>query len=255
MTDVFWLEQTTADLPEVGDWLSASEAARANGMRFAKRRADWLLGRWTAKCAVAQYCKTPVTERMLASIEIRSAASGAPEVFLRGEAAAVAISLTHRAGRAMCAVAPPELSLGCDLEIIEPRSAAFVSDYFTADEQALVACAAPAQQLLVVAVLWSAKESALKALGVGLRLDTRSAQVSLVESHNPVFTLAVPSRPDRWWPLEVRNDDKILYGWWRYSTSVVRTLVATPAPRTPVNIRLDRKEEDRTDGVRNQVPE
>ncbi len=31
------------------------------------------------------------------------------------------------------------VELGCDLEVIEPRSEAFLSDYFTAEEQALVA--------------------------------------------------------------------------------------------------------------------
>ena len=195
MTDVFWLERTEADVPGDTDWLSASEAARANGMRFAKRRADWLLGRWTAKCAVAAYWKTPATDRMLASIEIRPAVSGAPEVFVAGEAAAVAISLSHRAGRAICAVASPGTALGCDLESVEPRSEAFVSDYFTAEEQTLVARAAPADRPRLATLLWSAKESALKALGVGLRLDTRSLWASPAEGQDP----------DTWRPLLVRR--------------------------------------------------
>ena len=51
----------------------------------------------------------------------------------------VTISLSHRSGAAICAVAPAGVDLGCDLEVIEPRSEAFVADYFTVDEQALVA--------------------------------------------------------------------------------------------------------------------
>jgi hypothetical protein len=39
--DVYWLEQTQADVPGADDWLNASEAIRLNDMRIAKRRADW----------------------------------------------------------------------------------------------------------------------------------------------------------------------------------------------------------------------
>jgi len=45
LIDVHWLEQTSADLPAEDDWLSAGEAVRLSGMRFAKRRGDWKLGR------------------------------------------------------------------------------------------------------------------------------------------------------------------------------------------------------------------
>ena len=77
--DVCWLEQTEADVPAENDWLNASEAARLNAMRFAKRRADWRLGRWTAKRALAVCLNLPFDRRALAGIEIRSAPSGAPE--------------------------------------------------------------------------------------------------------------------------------------------------------------------------------
>jgi hypothetical protein len=43
--DVSWMNQTEADAPAENDWLSASEAVLLNGMRFARRRADWRLGR------------------------------------------------------------------------------------------------------------------------------------------------------------------------------------------------------------------
>ena len=54
-----WLEQTEADLPAANDWLSAGERLRLDGMRFAKRHADWRLGRWTAKRALAAYLNLP----------------------------------------------------------------------------------------------------------------------------------------------------------------------------------------------------
>jgi 4'-phosphopantetheinyl transferase len=116
--------------------------------------------------------------------------------------------------------------LGCDLEVIEPRSDAFVSDYFTADERALVARAAWADQPRVVTLLWSAKESALKALGVGLRLDTRCVQVSPADGQDTGF----------WYPMQVRHDGQIFRGWWQSTGSLLRTLVAAPPPRTPAPV-------------------
>ena len=148
-------------------------------MRFAKRRADWRLGRWTAKCAVASFLEFAQSmPRPLPQIEIRPASSGAPEVFIANEPAAVTVSISHRSGAAVCAVAMSGVELGCDQEVIEARSEAFVADYFTEDEQALVARVCEAERSRLVTLLWSAKESALKALREGLRLDTRSVTVS-----------------------------------------------------------------------------
>ena len=57
-----------------------------------------------------------------ATIEIRAASSGAPEVFLHDEPAPIAISLSHSAGTALCTIAPLGINFGCDLEMIEPRT-------------------------------------------------------------------------------------------------------------------------------------
>jgi hypothetical protein len=50
---VYWLEQAVNDVPDNNNWLCTGELACLNRLRFAKRRADWRLGRWTAKRAVA----------------------------------------------------------------------------------------------------------------------------------------------------------------------------------------------------------
>src|SRR5271157_882648 len=85
-------EQAEGNVPAENDWLSASEAVRLNAMRFAKRRADWRLGRWTAKRAVAAYLDVPGHPQALANIEVHAAPSGAPEVFILNTAAPAAIS-------------------------------------------------------------------------------------------------------------------------------------------------------------------
>jgi 4'-phosphopantetheinyl transferase len=231
--DVYWLEQTEADVPAGNDWLNASEAARLSGLRFAKRRADWRLGRWTAKRALAVCLNLPLDHRALAGIEIRPAPSGVPEVFLANTPADVTISLSHRAGRAVCAVGLSGAALGCDLEIIEQHSDAFVADYFTTEEQGLVARASAADRLRLVTLLWSGKESMLKALGAGLRLDTRTVIVSLVDEDT------AECAANTWRPLHVRDTTgQSFQGWWRHTGTLLRTVVAAPPPVPPIILKI-----------------
>jgi 4'-phosphopantetheinyl transferase len=253
MMDVYWLEQTEAEVPAENDWLSASEAAQLDGLRFSKRRTDWRLGRWTAKRALAAYWNMSGDRQALTGIGIRPARSGAPEVFLAEQPAAIAISLSHRAGTAICAVMAAGGALGCDLEAIEPRSDGFAADYFTTGEQALVAQTAVTDRSRLLALLWSGKESALKALRVGLRLDTRSVIVSPVGglesrgegaealAEGPALTSPPSYGPDGWLPLQVRHTDgQILYGWWLHTGSLVRTLVADPPPASPIRLKTQK---------------
>ena len=227
---VHWLEQTKQDLPEENDWLSAGEISFLSRLRFAKRSADWRLGRWTAKHAVAAYLNLPRSPQALSRLEIRPARSGAPEAFCENKSAAVSISVSHSENRALCVVAPPAIDLGCDLELIEPRSDAFLSDYFTAQEQALVMREPVPNRPLLLTLFWSAKESALKALCEGLRLDTRSVIVAPVD---------LPSGLHDWSPLEVRCDaGKIFRGWWQNGNQMVRTVVAAPPPEPPVRLEV-----------------
>jgi 4'-phosphopantetheinyl transferase len=238
MIEVVWLEQYEADVPEGGNWLSESDAGRLQAMRFPKRRADSRLGRWTAKTALGIYLKV----EDLAAIEIRPTAGGVPEVFIADEPAEVAISLSHRAGVSMCAIAPRGTAMGCDLELIEPRSVAFVADYFTGEEQDFVARAPGEERPRILALLWSAKESALKALQEGLRLDTRSVEVSLDDR---AFDAA--EGVGEWLPLRVQYvpregnaESRCFDGWWQHTGKYVRTLVADPPPAVPVRLQLAR---------------
>ena len=206
---VYWLQQSERDVPPDDGWLTAGEAARLAAMRFPKRRADWRLGRWTGKNALASYLAVAIDR-----IEIRSAASGAPEPFVDCAPAPAAISLSHRDGTALCVVGPARVALGCDLEIIEPRSEAFASDYFTDAEQALLAGRSTDDRLLLLALLWSAKECVLKALGEGLRLDTRSVSVEPQLAGDGC-----------WLPLTAQINSRSFSGWWQQAGGIVRTLV------------------------------
>ena len=228
---IFWFEQTDAAVPAADDWLSESELSRLGSLRFPKRRADWRLGRWTSKHAVAAALELPNDNRALTKIVISAAATGEPEVTIADRAHAVTISISHRDGLAACTVALGKVELGCDLELIEPKSDAFIADYFTAEEQDLVSqIGAPAQPLLA-SLVWSAKESALKALHVGLRADTRSVVVDPTELHGA----EVPCID--WRPLRILCPGEAEFrGWWRYAGNVVRTVVAAPSPQRPIEL-------------------
>ena len=241
--NIFWLEQTEPDVPADNQWLCANEIFRLAAMRIPKRRADWRLGRWTAKQAVAACLNLPTDLPALANIEIRAAISGAPEVFLHNRPADIAISLSHRAGTALCSVAPLGATFGCDLELIEPRSDAFVADYFTVDEKAIIHRTSVAERALVLALLWSGKESALKALRVGLRLDTTSMCVSPSDDWPQTSTewdpiLPEATNPDGWRPLQVRySAGQVFGGWWRAQNGLVRTVVSNPLLPIPLRAR------------------
>jgi hypothetical protein len=124
MTSVGWLTRWLADVPPDDGWLSPGEREVLAGLRVEKRRSDWRLGRFTAKTAVARWLGVPISH-----VEIVAAADGAPEARLDGGAAPVSPSLSHHAERALVVVGDAATSLGCDLELIEPRSRAFVSDW------------------------------------------------------------------------------------------------------------------------------
>jgi 4'-phosphopantetheinyl transferase len=229
--EIYWLEQTEPDVPADDHWLSPEESICLHSMRFAKRRNDWRLGRWTAKRALVAHLRLPTDIRALVDVEIHAAESGAPEVFLYGEPADVAISLSHRAGTALCTVGPPLSNFGCDLERIEPRSEAFVADYFTAAEQGLIERTNLPDRSLLLALLWSAKESALKALRVGLRLDTRSISVVLSDDWSQGT-----SPPEEWRPFQLQHPPAGSFeGWWRAQHDLVRTVVGDPPLSSPLH--------------------
>jgi 4'-phosphopantetheinyl transferase len=119
----------------------------------------------------------------------------------------------------VCLVGAPGRAIGCDLELVEPRSAAFVADFLTAAEQRLVAAAADGDARELLANLaWSAKESALKVLRTGLRRDTRSVSVSFPPG----------AAVGGWAPMTVRLREGALFpGFWQRFGSFLLTVAAT----------------------------
>jgi len=176
MNGVRFSIQDWQQVPAEFDWLTSAERARLDGFRFEKRRRDWLSGRWTAKLALLEIAG--MSREEIARFEVASAPDGAPLPKLDGGNCDVQLSLSHSNGRAFCAVSSAATPLGCDIELVESRSAGFVETYFTDTECKHVERADAESRDLLVTMIWSAKESTLKALRTGLRADTRSVEVA-----------------------------------------------------------------------------
>jgi 4'-phosphopantetheinyl transferase len=225
MMELRWLQQTSADVPQHDDWLCPAERQRLSRLLIPKRRADWRLGRWTVKNAIASYLDLPRGTGTFSSIEVIPAQSGAPRVFIRNRAASVAISLSHCDGIGLCAVARNPVLLGCDVERVEPRSSVFVRDYFTQSEQEDIATHSDDEtRAAVITLIWSAKEAALKALEVGLRADTRSVIVSLE---------GYVTREGSWRSSTARVANRCFRNWWKQENQLVYCFASSPYLDSP----------------------
>ena len=182
------------------------------------------MARWTAKAAIAATSGLPTDPAALAGVIVRNAYDGAPEATVHGRPIDAVIAMTDRADVAVCMVIAGSGRIGCDLELVEPRSRTFVADYFTAPEQAAVA--ASAEPELTSNLIWSAKESVLKVLRTGLRRDTRSVEVTVGEEAVGPWRRLVA----------VGTDGRRFPGWWLRSGEFVLTCATEVATDPPVSL-------------------
>ena len=210
MDKVVWLQRSVADVPGDDGWLTPAERQVLAGLRVDKRRRDWRLGRFAAKAAIGG-CLGIGHER----VEILAGPGGAPVARVDGQPTPVAISLSHRGDRAVAVVA--RAPVGCDLELIEPRSDAFVGDWLAPAEQALVRAAHGRRRALLANLVWTAKEASAKARAEGLRLNIRKA---IAEPD-----LDAPPDAEGWRPLRVVWPGEVDEGVWRTEPGWVMAVV------------------------------
>jgi 4'-phosphopantetheinyl transferase len=220
---VFWLAARQEELPRGEDWLTDAEREVLSHFRVPKRRGDWLLGRWVAKRALVLSGAAGTEEE----VAILASASGAPDASVLGHPADVSLSLTHSHGVAVAALGPAGIRLGVDLESIEERTPGFLGDWFTPGEQAFVAEGGAGEAGLAATLVWSAKESVMKALREGLRIPPKAVEVA--PERGPAdgtwrtFTACGPGEAS--WR-----------GWWRAEAGFVLCAVASPASGPPMPI-------------------
>lgn len=216
-----WVVRTRSEVPSGTDWLGEAERAQLARLRFPKRRADWRVGRWVAKHAVAQCLRERGIRPVLSAIEILPASDGAPEVRVGALDLALTVSISHAGDTGFAVACGAAVPLGCDVERVERRSPRFVNDYFTPREALLVHQSPAASRPFLASLLWSAKESALKARRVGLRADTRTVEVRLAGDRFGGRCGLLTLRCSE--PLET------LRGCWWVANGYVYTLVSTEA--------------------------
>jgi 4'-phosphopantetheinyl transferase len=247
--DTGWLSRSHADIPSGEDWLGAGERRTAARLVVDKRRADWLLGRFTAKAALAAWLDTAP-----ARPEILAAPDGAPEAWLDGTRLPVSLSISHRDGRAIAAVTAQPGVVGCDLELLEPRSGAFVREWLADSEQRALESCDEAQHTLLANLFWAAKEATAKVLRLGLALNVRRAVVSVAPQDRPSLSPedrpspapAAPGDggswpPGAWRALRVHWSDGSnppCLGWWRAEPRWVMVIAGQPAPAVPRELEL-----------------
>lgn len=236
--DVIYWYMGEADPEGVGligtdapDWLSPEERSRYDSMRFPKRRMEWLLGRLTAKTLLVR-CLPELAAVHLDQITIGNHAEGAPFVSIVGEPLPLQLSISHREGLAVAALsANPERSVGIDLEWVEDHPQSFYEDFFTPGELVILAGTPDNRKTLVGTLIWSAKEAVLKAMGKGLRLDTRSVDITGVAR----------TTVDGWGRFNMRIANSNEADWhttWRELGSYLLTLAVRNSKTRPIIRRI-----------------
>src|SRR3954451_23388274 len=151
-----WLARGEHELPGDLTWLTPGEAARAAGMRYTKRRTEFLLRRWAGQQAVAAL--SPELGA-LDRIEVANRASGAPYVLVDGEPLGVDVSLTDRAGWAGGVVGGERARVGGELEGVERGTDGFIRPYLPPAERTYVdARPTLGARHEAANLMWSAKE-------------------------------------------------------------------------------------------------
>ena len=223
---IFYLQSDQSAVPADDLWLTPEEATTLSRFRIRKRRRDWLLGRWTAKSALCQLARPQHLPPE--NWQITSDSDGAPCAWLKGEPADLSISISHSAGLSFFAVTGSSHRMGCDLEKVEERNPSFEQTFFTGDElKFLSACEARKRNLLVT-LIWSAKESVLKAIRTGLRADTRRIRILSIDQETS------PS-----WQSFTAQDSvggDTFNGWWLENSAMVYTVASDRHVKVPLSL-------------------
>ena len=147
-------------LPPAERLLSAKEKAFYQTLKFPKRRAEWLGGRFALKQLLL-----PEPGADLTRVEVLPSASGKPVVYVDGSLYTGAFSITHSHGWAAAGMSEECRFLGIDLEKVEHRISAWAEDFFHPQERTRMD-----DEFLTA--LWTKKEAVVKLLGTGLSLNS-----------------------------------------------------------------------------------
>ena len=168
---IHWLVARPGAGLDKAEFLLPEELAEGARFRHPGRRRQWLLGRAAAKVLLLRLRGVGGNAAAARSLRIVRQDAGWPQACTAaGEPLPLSLSISHSGERALCAVCPKAVgALGADLEKIEPRSAAFLEDFYTEAERRLLSRLSGRERETAVNAVWSLKEALLKALWSGLR--------------------------------------------------------------------------------------
>ena len=206
------------DALELEGSLGPHEILEYRRLKVPKRRDEWLAARVAIKELIRRCCPEKM-DAGIRQIETIKDTSGVPHVEIAGKVLEGRLSLSHSQGRFLCAFDTDGRALGVDLEHIERRLPEFIEDYFTLHEQMKLWIAPEEHAPLIATLIWSAKEAVLKALSLGLNLDTRSIEIHFNEGES--------LSPREWQKLEFGSavkESSSLHLFWRREDDFVLTL-------------------------------
>ena len=148
-----------------------------------KRRREHLSGRYLLGLALKQWgCGD------LSYLEIQRDEFRAPRLaYIQGvwqRTPLPSVSIGHSGGHAFVALAPAEVSIGIDGELLERRLAANAFDLMAKGDELTVLKSLPQHAMR----MWVKKEAVQKAMGLGMHLNPRDIQLS-IESDNQIISI------------------------------------------------------------------
>lgn len=153
--------------PAVPPRLSAEEETVAARFRTPLLRARYRAAHGALRLILAAACGRPAE-----TLRFPADAGGKPRLCLDRGDPPLSFSLSHSEGVALVAVAQGE-EIGVDVEAVRPLDDldALADRVFTPAEVAMLPPVGDAARLVAFHARWTAKEAAMKALGLGLSLD------------------------------------------------------------------------------------
>jgi|WetSurMetagenome_2_1015567.scaffolds.fasta_scaffold251282_2 phosphopantetheine--protein transferase-like protein len=186
MIDLFYsysgMENDELDFSKVLDkYFSLEEQAEYSRFRVIKRQFEWICSRIISKNMIKQILKDEKLN--FPDIRIQKEESGQPYIYLTDQGRLEGkFSLSHSNDYVFCGYSTEkDLKFGLDLEKIEERSLDFIQDYFTPREIERYQFLDGNDKFEYTTMVWSAKESVLKTLGLGLSIDTRKVEIIPLE--------------------------------------------------------------------------
>jgi 4'-phosphopantetheinyl transferase len=181
--------------PSCPERLSDAEREILDRFSREKRREEWLAGRRAAKYLLAHHLGAgapPASRIQVLPDEDRHPVASIVDERGGARPLPVCLSISHRGGAAGAALLDATTGrVGIDIELMEPRSELIAEDYFTARERRMLARLDDGIARHGIALLWSLKEAALKAAGVGLSVPTNDVELRELEAGGMAGSMSV----------------------------------------------------------------